>query len=266
MEKLLEYKLIGFFLLCFGIVGCQKKDINNFDVDKSYLYIDIPYKLDNFGRETDERSDSIFYSFALDDLSVKDTVIKVVVKTMGIPMEIDRPYSIEVVEDNTTATADEWNCNILESRSIKAGSITDTIDIRVNRNEVLKERWMQIGLRLQPNDYFKTGYANLQEVKVTFSDILTPPTWWPSWQSVFGDFYREIYLKWIELYPLGADPTISTDNNEPYYWDNMPSSPVESWYPITFSYVRMLRTYFEENVVYPDGDESKPRIKIPYAY
>lgn len=266
MKKIL-YGCWLFWIAC--CVSCQHEDIDGYDKSKDYIYIDIPYVLDQFGRETDTRQDSISYSFALDDLSVEDTVIKVVVKKIGVPATKDCSYTIELIEEETTATSDVWDVNVLKNRSIKKGQIADTVAIRVKRALVLRDQWMQIKFRLLPNEYFETGYANLQEIKVSFSDILTPPRWWSSWQSVFGPFYRETYQKWIDIYYLGADPTIGYGQSEPYYWNNMPTffglSYSMNTYPLTFSYIRMLREYFEKNEVYPDGDPSKTRIKIPFA-
>lgn len=262
MKKTLYSWLVVFG--CLLSVSCQQEDIDAYDEVKDYIYIDIPYMLDNFGRETNTRVDSIAYSFALDELSVEDTVINVVVKKIGVSTPEDCPYTLELVDEKTTATSDLWNPEILKNRSIKSGKIADTVAIRIKRALILRDQWMQISLRLRPNEYFETGYANLQEVKVSFSDILSRPSWWGTWQSVFGEFSREKYQKWIEIYYLGADPKLASDKT-PYYWNNMPSYPNESWYPITYSYIRMLREYFEKNEVYPDGDSSKPRIKIPFA-
>lgn len=257
--------LYGCWLLWIACcVSCQHENIDGYDKSKDYIYIDIPYTLNQFGQTTNIRMDSISYSFALDDFSVEDTIINVVVKKIGVPATKDCPYTIELIEEETTATSDVWDMDVLKNRSIKRGRVTDTVEIRVKRVPVLSKQWMQIKFRLLPNEYFETGYVNLQEVKVSFSDILTPPDWWPLWQSIFGTFYREVYYKWMEIYYLGADPTVA-DNGVPHYWGNMPY-PNESWHPITYSYVRILRDYFEKNEVYPDGDPSKPRIKIPFAY
>ena len=85
----------------------------------------------------------------------------------------------------------------------------------ISREPELQERWMQVCMRILPNDNFRLGYGNLETVKVSFSDILSEPSWWSSWANVFGPFYREVYLKWIEIYYEGADTTTSLENGEP---------------------------------------------------
>ena len=253
--------LLGAMLTC---ASCSHDDVDGFDNSKSYIYFDVPYLLDAYGQETDIRSDSISYSFALDELSVTNTTIDVVVKVIGTPVDYDRPYEIELISDKTNASPDVWDENVVKNRSIKAGELTDTIKIVVQREPELQERWMQVEMRILTNEYFQLGYGNLETVKVSFSDILAKPDWWDSWADTFGSYYREVYLKWIEIYYLGADPTPDIYTGEPLYWDNMPASSYYlMWYPVMSMYVSQLKQYFDENDVYPDGDTSVPPIKLP---
>ena len=136
-----KYSLLLLAVIIF--VSCQKKDIDRFDTATDYIYFDIPYQLNKYGEQTDYRLDSLSYSFALDNLDVKDTVINVVVKIMGMPVDEDRAYTVELVRDETTATSEDWDAGILNNRFIPAGAITDTIRIRVQRNEILQDEWHQ---------------------------------------------------------------------------------------------------------------------------
>lgn len=70
-----KYSLLLLAVIIF--VSCQKKDIDRFDTATDYIYFDIPYQLNKYGEQTDYRLDSLSYSFALDNLDVKDTVINV---------------------------------------------------------------------------------------------------------------------------------------------------------------------------------------------
>lgn len=74
-------------LLCLTgtLASCSNEDIDAFDNGKSYIYFDVPYQLDAFGNATTFRSDSISYSFALDELSITNTTLNVVVKVIGTP-------------------------------------------------------------------------------------------------------------------------------------------------------------------------------------
>lgn len=257
------YKYGLLLLAVLGLAACQKKDIGHFDTATDYIYFDIPFQLTTNGEETDYRQDSISYSFALDDLSVTDTVIPVVVKIMGVPVDADRPYGVELIREETTATDEDWDASIIAGRFIPAGEITDTIPLRIWRAEALQDEWHRIGLRLVPNETFQAGYADLQTVKVAFSDILTEPDWWQTFSFAFGPFYREVYLQWIELYTLGADPNTNPDNGEPLYWNNMPSYYIYGNFPVLDMYITRLKEYFKVNDVYPDGDTTKEPIRLP---
>ena len=250
-------------LAAVGIASCQKKDIAHYDTATNYISFDIPYQTNNYGEETEYRLDSLSYSFALDDLEITDTVINVVVKTIGVPADVDRAYVVEVVQEETTATADDWDSSILDGRFIPAGELTDTIRIEIHRNAALQEEWHQIYLRVVPNENFQLGYANLETVKISFSDIMIRPEWWTTWEGEFGPFYREVYLKWIELYPLGADPGTNADNGQPLYWGNMPMSYYYGQYPVLMMYIQQLKEYFKMNTIYPDGDTSRQPIRLP---
>lgn len=251
-------------LLASVVTSCDNKDIDSFDMSTSYIYFDIPYIVNSDdGTETTYREDSISYSFALDPETVTDTTLKVVVKTIGMTADYDRPYGIEIVNENTTATSAEWDPSIINNRSIKAGELTDTIRIKVNRTDAMEEEWMKITLHVLPNENFAIGYGNLEEVLVSFSDILAKPDWWDTYSryGYFGNFYPEVYRKWIEIYHEGADPMLHPYNHEPMYWDNMPPSPTFYSYPVMALYYKQLQQYFLDNDIIPEG-ENEP-IRIP---
>ena len=268
LYTLLTHRLanaFSIFCLLAVFASCDNKDIDSFDTATSYLYFDVPYILNADGTSSEFREDSIYYSFAIYPETVTSNTLKVVVKTIGMATDYDRPYTVEIVDDITTATSAEWDPSVVDNRSIKAGELADTIFIDVQRTKALSERWMHVYLRIIPNEYFAAGYGTLQEVKVAFSDVLAEPSWWRGWTGVFGSYYPEVYRKWIELYPLGADTNTHLDNGQPLYWNNMPSNSTQyqSWYPVLALYAAELKEYFELNDVYPNGDTSLPAIKLP---
>lgn len=274
MKKLL-YTYIALFIGSIFISSCeQNKDILIFNTEDSYLYFNLPNKLDQFGRpEKDKYVDSLVYSFALDLEDVTTYTFKVPLAVSGTAANVDRSYTIEVVEEETTATDSDWLASSIENNVIRKGNQLDTLLITVNRTEVLKTDWRSVVLRIKANDNFMLGREDLLKVKLSFTDILQPPVWWSYWEDIFGPFYLETYLKWQEIYYKGADlnkpPSyikVSKDPNETYYWDNMPIgyyAGSERSLPSTFMFIAIMRDYFEKNEVYgtnPDG--SKTRIKI----
>ena len=70
----------------------------------------------------------------------------------------------------------------------------------------------------------------------------------------------------MEIYAYGVDPTPELYNNIPppyYYWNQMPTFVSATSFPITIMYIEKLKKYFQDNVVYPNGDTTQPRILLP---
>lgn len=263
MKTIYRLLLIGSIILS----SCKIDDPTAFNRDASYIYFDIPFKLDSYGEPTKERLDTIEYSFALEANDVVDYLFKIPVNVAGFPWSSDRTYKVIFDKTNSTVTDDDWEKTSIENAFIKNGRMFDTLSVKVKRSEILKTQKKVISIYLSENENFELGDTTLLKAYLQFSDILLMPTWWDptikgNFSKYFGDFCREKYIKWQEIYYLGADNNKDKNDNY-YYWANMPASAVMSWYPTTFMYMRILREYFNENEVYPDGDRTKPRITLP---
>lgn len=260
-----------FFSLClFSLIVSCNKEIEKFTGSDNFIYFDIPFKLDKYNKPTDVRLDSISYSFALEASDYKTHIIKIPVNSISLPSSSDRSYDVEIVREETTASDNEWDLSSIENLSIKAGCVTDTIMMSVNRTEIMTKKFRTVMLRITPNDNFKEGISSLLKVKVTFSDILLAPDYWSQISSYVGTtYYKEVYRKWMEIYYEGADPNTETVKYAPNYgkplWHgNMPYLLSElQLYPSTIMFLKELQKYFKNNDVYPDGDTTKDPIRIP---
>ncbi len=259
--------MIGGFLLGLCALAACEKEIDTYNSESNFVYFNMPFVLDEYGRETSERMKELSYSFELDDASVTNHVFKIPVNAMSLPVDYDRSYRVEVVAEETTATSEDWDASCLSHTVIKAGEVFDTLYVTVYRTKSLRTEWKDITFRIVTNEEFGEGYHNLLTAKVTFSDQVEIPGWWPSWKRYLGEPYRETIVKWREIYYLGADPNVETIGGsgigKPLYWDNMPYYPNASWYPTTFMFIRVLKQYFIDHDVYPDGDTTKAPIKLP---
>ena len=261
MRKILFYIVAG---ICGMMELSCDKAIDEFDNSTNYIYFDMPFILDQYGRKTTVREDSLIYSFAMDDLSVKEYTFKIPVNVVGLKVDKDREFKMTV--ENGNVTDDDWDKQTLVRSVIPAGKLMDTLRVVVKRTDILKKEWKTITFRLEANENFELGAADLLTAKISFTDILQPPTWWANWERYFGEFSREKYSKWQEIYYLGADPNLEPygpDTGKQLYWGQMPYYVMSSWYPSTFMFIRKLKQYFIDNEVYPDGDMSKPRITLP---
>lgn len=267
IPKNMNNKIISILIAATALFAACGQDIEGYDKSDAYIYFNVPFVKDQYGRDTKTRVDSIYYSFALEDISVTSAIIKVPVNITGIAKDYDRDYKVEVVTEQTTASDSDWDKSLISATSIKRGEFRDTLFIKVNRTAELRNTWKHITFRILPNDEFATGYDNLLQAKVSFSDILSPPDWWEKWKASFGEYSREKFIKWQEIYYLGADPNLGLYGGpgigQPLYWNNMPYYVNSSWFPSTFMFIRILKQYFIDNEVYPDGDTSKPRISLP---
>ncbi len=263
MKKRLIYAFWG--LVCLVPTACNQ-EIEEFDNAVNYISIDLPRQLDQYGKETTTLVDSMIYSFGMDDASVKSHTFQVVINSAGLRTDYARSYKVVVDQESTTIGEEDWDATVLTGTEIDAGALWDTLKVTVKRTEVLKTEWQSLSLRLEANEHFQLGAVERSKIKLTFTDILQQPSWWRSWESYFGVFVREKFLKWQEIYYLGADPNVEKfgpNTGKPLYWDNMPYYTIQSYYPSTHMFIKKLKQYFIDNEVYPDGDTSQPRITLP---
>ncbi len=257
-----DIKIILFTLLVSSFFSSCKEneDILAYDQNQSYVYFGIP---NPDTKATEKYTDSIYYSFATDEeIGLQHKKIAIPVRIAGNVSSTDRTYGFEI------SSSSEINKDLVSFSEpiVKAGQLVDTLYINLQRGEELATKEMTLLLDLSPTADFKVGHQHNGKIKIIFSDILTEPSWWKTWQSYFGPFHKEVFQQWMQIYYLGADPTPEVVDNIPppyYYWNRMPKSVVPSSNPATFVFIDHLRQYFQANVVYPNGDSTQPRILLP---
>lgn len=239
----------------------ENENILSYDTKDAYIYFAYPHP---DSRVQEKFLDSVEYNFALDeDLTLTEKRIAIPIRIAGDSKPQDRTYTFQVVADQST-----YNPNLvtLTNPVIRANQFVDTLYITIKRDAELQEAQQQLVLTMVENESFMVGHEFNRTMKIKFSDILTEPRWWNTWRTYFGPFHKEVFQKWMQIYYLGADPSPHLTDGTPgpvYYWNNMPSSTTINWYPVTHMYIGVLKKYFEDNVVYPNGDTSKDRILLP---
>lgn len=251
--KKISVVLISFILAALFFSACDTEKLM-FEENTRYIYFDMPFKIDNYGRVTTEREDSLLYSFAFDDESVTEHTFGLAVSVAGMAVPEDYSYRIEVIPEATNLKDSDWDKSILEQAVIHKSRIFDTLYIKVKR-PTSADGLKVLSLRLLPNENFQLSDSILLTAKLCYTSAFIAPDWWSTWEYYMGEFCPEVYVKWREIYFEGADPN-------GYYWDNMPDYASASWYPVTYMYLTQLKLYFEENEVFPYGDTTKPRIRI----
>lgn len=252
------------FYLCiinFLFSGCSdKNELITFNEDTSYVYFAYPSPV---YRDKEKFLDSINYNFSLDEqLAITEKKIAIPVRCGGISADKPRTYDVQIASESSYSP----ELITISSPIIGAGKYVDTLYLTIRRGVELTQEKQTLVLTLRDNEEFRVGHNYNRSIKINFSDMLTEPTWWNTWRTAFGPFYKEVLQQWMQIYYLGADPSPHLTEGTPgpvYYWNNMPSSATQSWYPVTYMYIGTLKKYFDENIVYPNGDTTKERILLP---
>ena len=231
------------FFVILLLVGCESSSKE----PVSLLYFDIANRLD-YG---DDLS-SIKHSFALTDARVEYAVIDLIVRTNKKSDE-KRYYSIGLGVDSDAIPQEDFGI-VNKYLSIAPRKLTDTIKVVLLRNDKLKIEQVLLSICLEEDELFEIN--DKSTAKIFFDDIEVIPTWWSDWHDYFGDYCKEKFVMWKEIYYEGVD-------KNGYYWDNMPPFAVEESYPDTFRFIAELKNYFDTYEIYPDGDDSKDRILLP---
>lgn len=250
-----------FYLIPLLVWGCKKdQDISAFDTGQSYIYFAVENP-DRSSSKTQLYIDSLDFSFIFEEESTQEKTLAIPVNIIGEGKSVDRKYTVTV---NDALTTIDRSIITLSEPTIHANKMIDTLYIKVRRDEKLQHGIYYLVLDLQANSEFQLGHNYNTRLRISITDQMLEPGWWKRWVNVFGQYHREVYRIWMDIYYEGADPTPTNDEEQSlYYWNNMPYSPSPSWYPVTYMYIDKLKKHLENVPVYPGGDATKPRIYLP---
>lgn len=270
MKQIIKIQILLGFAFLIGLTSCKENaDLLMYDkTGGNYIYFGLPYKQNQYGSPLADRVDSMAYTFAFELPSVSKHTFKVPVNISGMSRSNDRTYTIEIDQSKTTATASDYE-PIKTTQVIRAGRIVDTIEVTVNKTLELSKIYKNIVFKLIPGNEFKLGTKEYLSAKLSFTNILTQPAWWNTWQSIFGPYSKEKYQIWINIYKKGLDPSpdlYDATKTYAYNWENMPTSTVTSWFPVTYMYIKQMKDYLIANPTYVDNDPTKARVLIPYNF
>ena len=91
----MKWKMILFVLsLDIAFSACEKKDISVFSTDDTGIYFQMIKGY--YGTNTEVYIDSLDFSFASVQASIKDVILNATVRTMGKVVDHDRPFKVVV--------------------------------------------------------------------------------------------------------------------------------------------------------------------------
>lgn len=185
-------------LLMLLTQSCSKDDYLRYDTQQASLRF--------FYEEA--RIDSISYSFALHP-GVNEDELEIPVKLIGIPIQTDRQFAVEMVasESSSGATA---NFEISEC-ILRANSINGMMKVRVKKTDNLETETIHVKFRLCGDDNFMAGPINQGTFIIELTGQLIKPTVWP-----FGEYSRIKHEFVISV--TGVGDYASWGNADRIYW------------------------------------------------
>lgn len=112
----------------------------------------------------------------------------------GDAKDYDRPYRVGVVADKTTAKAGV-DFVLPEGGVIKAGQISDSLYVKLIKNDKLQDTEVTLCVQVLPNEHFSTDFSqfghegrdyNVFDPRVynlTFTSMMSKPYWWESYSE-----------------------------------------------------------------------------------
>ena len=128
--------------------------------------------------------DSLVYSFGLHPEigDGESGLVEIPLQLIGTTWHQNRIVDIEVMQDGTTATSEDYN---IESCEIPADQITGTLKVRLHKTERVKGEDVTIALKLVSNENFTAAPVNSDIFRIVVTNELTTPNGW-----IFGDYSR----------------------------------------------------------------------------
>lgn len=150
------------------------------------------------------QKDSIYYSFGITSLEVRNYELQVPVKIMGEPVAMDRTFSVEVIPEKTNAVAGE-QYTLLNSFLIKKDSINGYFTINIDRTKVGINGY-KLSFRLLEKAGFKPVNESFQSTTIHFNNNVEKPNWkdfqgnafWPT--AMLGVWRSDVYIKFVEYF------------------------------------------------------------------
>ncbi len=182
------FYLIIVIILCIGISSCKKEGLALFDDESSSN--SIYFERNVMASAPYISIEPVFVGFGYFSAMKQDSLVKIVVKTTGAKHTSDRPYTL-IISD-TSSMKKDVDYEILNTvYAIKAGRLTDTIQLRLKRSAMMKDKKIQLGFDLQPNEHFSNAMLSrwsgigtdqnagfYTKLSVEADDIVGIPNFW----------------------------------------------------------------------------------------
>lgn len=195
---MLKYKFL--FMGVFLIQGCQDQhNLNLFDEEKSYIEFGEPTV---FSGTQELYLHSEYFSFVEQEVEIEDVVLALPIHLIGQQKNYDREFRVVI---DTDATSLSHNLFQISDPIVRSGRFSDTLFVKLIRNEELENGVFELTLYLDENTYFNKGQMEKTKFNFLITAKLFEPQWWTTWRLYFGPYRPEVYQQWIRIYRTGLD-------------------------------------------------------------
>lgn len=150
-------------------------------------------------------TDSIDYSFAFYPSTVTETAMNMTLYVMGETSPEDRMVKIEVVQNETTASAAQYECP--SEIRVPANSHSVPFNIVLKRTGDLAEKSARLRIRIGESEDFKAGVVEQSGFTITWNDRLSKPRNWDDLTEFFGLFSLTKFRFIIDTLGIGEFDT-----------------------------------------------------------
>lgn len=217
-------KLIISCLLCISLfISCKKSTLDTYSGENNIYFNN---KLSN---GTYIPVDNGEYSFGYVDPKIREAIFPIIVMTTGGVSNQERTYNLLIDPSSTLVKGRDYNL-LNRNFTIKAGKISDTLFILLNRSPELKKENLSLLFKLESNENFSTS-MNSQEIgtgnnkytsyftqfALVANDIPGAPYFWDPTKSSYasliigylGKFSGRKFKLLIERYDLSLEELTS---------------------------------------------------------
>jgi hypothetical protein len=204
-------KIIFMTMVCIVTLsgGCKSDDIMTYE-GAEYI---------QFARSF---ADSVTVTF-LNAGGIPEYDYPVLVELVGNPASHDRTFSVEVLDDYTTATS--VNYSMPSEFVLPAGAVDGTFAVKFINTPDLSAKELRLTLRIVSSEQLKAGETQNTLLVIRFSDMVKQPAWW---DRTITDSFLGLYSE--KKHRLFVEVTGVTDLTGANYYEQRSSTLIfKTW-------------------------------------
>lgn len=197
MKHNIIFLIVAVFLVIVS-TGCEEQQLKTYDGD--YFV--------QFEKKT---ADSTNFSFMF--YPGKDYIdYPIPLQLVGVASDKNMTYRIMVDEKSTSATSQHYS--VSEQQTFRAGRYVDTLYVRLNNTDDLKQKKVRLELHIESTPDLKIGKIEQSVAILWISNTVAKPLWWNSdidtyYLGTYSNKKYELFIQVTGVYDLtGMDASL----------------------------------------------------------